>query len=211
MLLYILKDVDYESIFKHADVMFVIDTDECESSPCLYGGTCLNGVGRYTCQCPRGLAGGQCEQGESKDFYCFLNSLAYKTVNLLYSVDVIDECDSSPCVNPATCQNQIFNFSCVCIMGTSGRLCETGMDLLTEMLCSQQCYTVCIVSVDTTNECASFPCQNGGDCTNLLGGFHCQCIDGFSGSQCEIGTSSTCMALETTFRHAYVIIYCCRY
>ena len=184
--------------------MFVIDTDECESSPCLYGGTCLNGVGRYTCQCPHGLAGAQCEQGESKDFYCFLNSLAYKIVNLLYSVDVIDECDSSPCVNRATCQNQIFNFSCVCIMGTSGRRCETGM---TEYYGARLVYAMCIIAVDMVNECSSSPCPNAGYCTDLPGGFHCQCLDGFSGSDCETGKSFIYLLLSLSSRNANVIVY----
>lgn len=37
------------------------------------------------------------------------------------------------------------------------------------------------------NECASFPCLNGGRCVNTDGSFQCSCKDGFTGSRCEQG------------------------
>ena len=38
---------------------------------------------------------------------------------------------------------------------------------------------------DTTDECASSPCQNGGVCFDGQGGYTCQCVEGFYGSDCE--------------------------
>lgn len=35
--------------------------NECESSPCLNGGTCLDRVGEFQCVCPIGYAGPRCE------------------------------------------------------------------------------------------------------------------------------------------------------
>ncbi|XP_041475891.1 uncharacterized protein LOC121424322 isoform X2 [Lytechinus variegatus] len=35
------------------------------------------------------------------------------------------------------------------------------------------------------NECSSNPCDNGGTCTDLLGGFQCFCPDGFKGEYCQ--------------------------
>ena len=35
-----------------------------------------------------------------------------------------------------------------------------------------------------TNECASNPCQNGGQCLDTMGMFICQCTPGFSGETC---------------------------
>ncbi|XP_019632320.1 PREDICTED: fibropellin-1-like [Branchiostoma belcheri] len=37
------------------------DVDECSSSPCLGGGTCVDQIGGYTCDCPKGTAGDRCE------------------------------------------------------------------------------------------------------------------------------------------------------
>ncbi|KAI8490277.1 hypothetical protein Bbelb_320150 [Branchiostoma belcheri] len=37
------------------------DVDECSNSPCLGGGTCVDQIGGYTCDCPKGTAGDRCE------------------------------------------------------------------------------------------------------------------------------------------------------
>ena len=36
------------------------------------------------------------------------------------------------------------------------------------------------------NECASFPCRNGGDCIDLIGSYLCNCPDDFGGFDCEV-------------------------
>ena len=35
------------------------------------------------------------------------------------------------------------------------------------------------------NECESFPCKNGGTCTDLIAGYRCDCIPGHTGEDCE--------------------------
>ena len=37
------------------------------------------------------------------------------------------------------------------------------------------------------NECNSAPCRNGGTCTDLPGGFTCQCESGWEGPVCDQG------------------------
>lgn len=56
--------------------------DECESSPCQYGGTCVDGIARYECVCIPGITGPNCETD-------------------------IDECQSMPCQNGGMCIDHI--------------------------------------------------------------------------------------------------------
>ena len=35
------------------------------------------------------------------------------------------------------------------------------------------------------DECASFPCQRGGDCVDDINSFRCDCFDGLGGATCQ--------------------------
>ncbi len=37
------------------------DLDECSSNPCQNGGTCADGVNKYTCNCVAGYVGTRCQ------------------------------------------------------------------------------------------------------------------------------------------------------
>lgn len=41
------------------------DVNECESAPCLNGGTCFDAVNGFTCSCPFGYTGLVCETGKT--------------------------------------------------------------------------------------------------------------------------------------------------
>lgn len=45
--------------------MLYSDLDPCSTSPCLHGGTCNSTGGIYTCSCPAGFHGVNCEQGKT--------------------------------------------------------------------------------------------------------------------------------------------------
>ena len=40
------------------------DINECDPNPCLNGGTCVDSIGSYTCQCVSGFGGDDCDIGE---------------------------------------------------------------------------------------------------------------------------------------------------
>ena len=50
--------------------MFVVDVIECNSNPCMNGGTCTDRVNRYTCKCRAGYTGGNCESRKSDSNIC---------------------------------------------------------------------------------------------------------------------------------------------
>ncbi|KAG8225570.1 hypothetical protein J437_LFUL002087 [Ladona fulva] len=73
------------------------------------------------------------------------------------------------CKNGATCKDAINGYTCECLAGWEGKLCEEDI-----------------------NECASNPCQNGGTCMDKLAYFECNCPDDFVGVRCENPKLITC-------------------
>ena len=81
--------------------ILLADINECASSPCQNGGSCVDGINSYTCNCLPGYAGDNCERN-------------------------IDECASKPCVKNAKCIDGINTFTCTCLPGYAGDNCEPG-------------------------------------------------------------------------------------
>jgi hypothetical protein len=75
----------------------------------------------------------------------------------------INECESNPCRNGATCFDGYNKYQCSCVPGTQGINCEYDID-----------------------ECQSCPCKNGATCvTPHLNVYMCNCLPGFTGINCE--------------------------
>lgn len=53
-----------------------IDVDECMASPCKNGGKCKNLLGSYTCYCPTGVLGKNCEIGKLITIYAVAVAVA---------------------------------------------------------------------------------------------------------------------------------------
>jgi len=45
-------------------LLFIIDINECSSSPCWNGGYCQDHVNNYTCDCKPGYVGYNCQTGK---------------------------------------------------------------------------------------------------------------------------------------------------
>ena len=63
-----------------------------------------------------------------------------------------DPCANSPCQNGGACSAQGSSFSCACVPGYTGSMCETDID-----------------------DCASAPCLFGGQCIDRNNSFECIC------------------------------------
>ncbi|XP_055854363.1 protein crumbs isoform X1 [Episyrphus balteatus] len=156
--------------------------DECASMPCHNGGNCTDLVAAYHCDCTEDYAGPQCD--------------VLKLVT----------CADQPCRSGSTCVDGFNmttgnNFTCFCMQGLQGPLCDVpfcqvepcqngGFCLTTEPtppIC--QCsigYTGRFCEIDI-NECDPEPCQNGGECKDSIGSYSCNCTGtGFEGQMCEI-------------------------
>ena len=44
-------------------LFLVLDIDDCASAPCQNGGTCVDGINSYTCNCVYGYTGDHCQTG----------------------------------------------------------------------------------------------------------------------------------------------------
>ena len=61
------------------------DIDDCSSSPCDNGGTCVDGVNSYLCECLPGFNGTNCTQGK----------LSIRTITSLGPIEgkIVSVCD----------------------------------------------------------------------------------------------------------------------
>nr|XP_057912455.1 protein crumbs homolog 2a [Doryrhamphus excisus] len=175
-----------------------VDVAECVSHPCQHGATCLEGVKQYTCLCWPGYEGTHCEMDidECAEHPCDNGGECYERSKLTHwgldwepsyasvagyichcspgfagencTVN-IDECESGPCQNGGTCQDQDNGYACTCPVGFSGFLCEVNID-----------------------ECESQPCQNGGWCEDGTASYICHCPEAkvgnlpWGGSECNV-------------------------
>ncbi|XP_011643457.1 neurogenic locus protein delta [Pogonomyrmex barbatus] len=184
------------------------DLNYCTNhKPCMNGGTCFNtGQGSYTCSCPSGFTGTECQTP-------------------------LFDCHSKPCLNGGTCtmtessttsyvngtgtelssssrqqqqqqqQQHRRSYRCTCPSGWRGRHCEIttrscrdspcrhGATCEDDSLRGYVCRcppgytgTDCESQVD---ECSPHPCNNG-TCMNHVNGFRCTCFAGYTGEHCEI-------------------------
>ncbi|XP_076000891.1 neurocan core protein-like [Genypterus blacodes] len=79
------------------------EVEPCVTNPCLHGGKCLPQGTGYSCYCPQGYAGENCE------------------------ID-IDDCQSEPCENGGTCVDKIDSFLCLCLPSYGGDTCEKDIE-----------------------------------------------------------------------------------
>ncbi len=102
------------------------EVDECVSAPCLNGGTCIDAVNGYQCQCRNGFTGLNCEKAID---YCSLNA------------------NANQCLNGGTCRSisETASTVCDCPKGFTGQFCQEDINEC-ELLDSP-----CVHAVECTN------------------------------------------------------------
>ncbi|XP_035238088.1 protein jagged-2-like isoform X1 [Anguilla anguilla] len=189
--------------------------NDCVSSPCKNGGTCIDGVNSFMCFCPDGWEGALCDLNVNEcgrnpcknngrcvdlvnDFYCeCLDNWKGKTCHSRES-----QCDASTCSNGGTCYDHGDAFRCACPPGWGGSTCNTAKN---STCASGPCENggtcvgggnafTCICKdgwegptcTQNTNDCNPHPCYNGGICVDGVNWFRCECAPGFAGPDCRI-------------------------
>lgn len=106
--------------------IIISEINECISSPCQNGGNCHDQINQYNCSCLPGFNGTHCENG----FYYII--IYYQLLLINYDLTLIhffnstdiNECNSNPCHNNASCSQYIDFFNCSCPLGFNGTLCD---------------------------------------------------------------------------------------
>ncbi|XP_036362565.1 protein jagged-1b-like isoform X3 [Octopus sinensis] len=214
-----------------------IDDCKRASSPCLNGGTCVDLINSYYCKCAYGYTGSKCENGigecELTTAPCLNGGTCVEEINGYFCrcaygytgpkcETVISACLSAPCMNGGRCSNAGTSFECHCLPNFYGPRCQFedkcrsvtclngGTCVITNFVAKCICPQSwtgqrCEIPI---NQCTPNPCQNNGYCHNLgLGGFVCDCVNGWSGKFCNDRNcpSRPCLNGGTCIRNANLI------
>lgn len=158
----------------------------CDNNPCQNNAECsqISSAPYYQCVCPSDFTGTNCDQSV-----------------------VTNPCDNNPCQNSGTCKpltvvpyyrcncDQTFAAGpnceytpCVSSPCLSGETCEvtTTSPYYSCAACVPGGLSVCGVSGGSTGPCSVVNCQNGGSCNEGSGTFSCTCVNGYTGTFCEV-------------------------
>lgn len=151
-----------------SDLLFPFsDVNDCVSSPCRNGGTCIDGVNTFQCFCPDGWEGKLCDLSECIHTITPLldcPSTSWLTLAVLSSLLDVNECSRNPCKNGGRCQDLVNDFYCECADGWKGKTCHSR-----------------------ESQCDSGTCANGGTCFDHGDTFRCACLPGWGGHTCNTG------------------------
>ena len=87
------------------------NTNDCTDHICQHGATCVDGVGSYSCLCPKGYTGSYCE-------------IAPVSIDLPLPQNGL--CQNHDCQNNGVCyqESKSADYTCKCVAGFVGKKCE---------------------------------------------------------------------------------------
>ncbi|CAF3250693.1 unnamed protein product [Rotaria socialis] len=148
----------------------------CPSQRCLHDGTCQRNVqfGYFECLCTSDYLGSSCER-------------------VVPTTTMQSPCSSLPCFNGGLCSETIIGgFFCTCLPNFTGLRCGDITTTTTTTAIAVATTTMIIPTaiieqiIRANDPCKDNPCLNAGSCIlNGVGGFICQCLNGFVGNRCE--------------------------
>ncbi|CAF1157323.1 unnamed protein product [Didymodactylos carnosus] len=191
--------------------------DECQSTSCTKNTHCVDLLNDYKCVCDEGWTGDDCLTDIDECETVKPCKAAKSCLNIpgTYkywdgSCTEIKPCDSSPCLNNATCyQNTNGGYQCICPSNYQGVTCAEDVDecrICLNEIGSYRCYcssgwsgSNCVTNISF---CSSNPCNNNGTCIPKINGYECRCDLKYTGDYCEKDvdeclTSSICQHAGT--------------
>ncbi|KAK3092241.1 hypothetical protein FSP39_000187 [Pinctada imbricata] len=163
-------DLGFKGIYCHENI------NDCASSPCQNGGTCIDGINSYQCICKDGWEGALCNINK-------------------------DECSPNPCRNGGVCTDLVADYMCECINGWKGKTCTLRNSQCSSTTCLNggvctdlgdvftcRCpdrYEGSTCQLPAVRACDSSPCKHGATCVNSGDSFTCICKEGYEGPLCE--------------------------
>lgn len=143
------------------------DINECASSPCMNGGTCVDEVNQFSCICAKGWAGVTCQSPVPTFFVTMTNtSAATSPATAAAAAATLPAATAGPFVRPSRCTT---------VQGTTHCTCEPGYTI------SGRDSSIC-TDID---ECELFHNGQAGRlclhaCVNTAGGYRCSCPAGYN-------------------------------
>ncbi|XP_025019229.1 protein crumbs homolog 2 [Python bivittatus] len=117
-----------------------INVDDCVRHQCQNGGSCVDEVYSYSCNCPPQYSGPLCEwpfppEQCGQNFTCLNGgkctsgpwgaNCSCKTGYTGKKCQInISDCDPNPCKNGGTCQHSMNRFRCICSASYAGEYCD---------------------------------------------------------------------------------------
>ncbi|XP_061300211.1 delta-like protein 3 [Pezoporus flaviventris] len=139
-----------------------LEPSPCALGPCFNGGACAPRGRGFSCRCPPGFRGANCERRSDG---CALQPCLHGGQCRSVPVPSPVPPFTSPSPHPPGGQCRPAPSGaplCRCRPGFRGRRCERNVD-----------------------ECSPNPCANGGTCQDGANAFHCACTLGYGGRRCQ--------------------------
>ena len=190
-------DVDCAS-YVYFDYSLLEDGEECSSNPCQSGGTCIDGITSYSCNCLLQYTGSHCEQ---RNLVCpkpmsewrhvhwsNWHLLACATAQSSILVILVNREGDAFLIhtkNGGICSEGPHSSRCTCPPEYTGTHCECKITVtltFAESRCQPR-YTS--TRCERHNYCYPNHCRNGGRCINGLYSYTCRCPSTFIGTRCD--------------------------